>query len=1149
MQFALLLKPDGCRRHLFTSLLMRWNTVSENVSFIPGRTTLLAMKLTILLLLFSCLAVSATGNAQKISIDVKNASLTEVFERIEKQTAYTFAYTGTQLQLAKKVSITISNGTLDEVLALCFKEQPFTYSIIDKTVVVKPKDPGLLPSPSVEKRLRDEVPPITIKGRIVNENGDPVIASVMVKGTRNGATTNTNGEFEIKGIDENAVLVVSGVNIEKFEIKVKGRTNVSLTAKTKVTGLEEVTVNKGYYTETQKLSVSNTVRVTAKEIERQPVQNVVLALQGRVPGLFVTQGTGNAGSSIKVRIQGQNSLRNGSDPLYVVDGVQIDANLPNTGIDGMLGTTGGIGFNGFGSPLNFLNPLDIESVEVLKDADATAIYGSRAANGAILITTKKGKAGDLKFDLNMETGWGKMTRRVDMMNTRQYLDMRYEAFANDGIDWTKPNVSANDLKVWDTTRYTNWQDELLGGTARYNNINASVSGGSRNVGYLVSGTYHKETTVFPLPKDFADQKASVHFNINANSTNQKFRMQFSGNYMFDDNQLPAADFTREGLLMEPNAPPLLNADGSINWAPDAAGNTTWSGEGNVMVHQYTKYVNKTHNLVSSLKLDYAILPGLNIGSSFGYNYMQTNDFSPSPLIAVAPELRASTQRGAAFGNRNLQSWIIEPQASYRAKIKKGTLDLLLGSTFQDKKAAAGYIYAQGQTTDEVLDNMSAAAHIFAGSSSTSSYRYAALFGRVNYNWDDKYIFSINARRDGSTRFGADKRFHNFGSVGAAWLFSNERFFKNNFEFVSFGKIRGNFGTTGSDQIGDYQFMSLYNFFSVSAPYQGIVGLIPAGLPNPKLGWEETKKLQLGVDLGFFQDKLVVNANYVRNRSSNQLLGYALPNQAGFTSVTTNFPATVQNQNWEFMVTGKIIQKKEFSWTSSINLTIPQNKLIRFDGLSDSNYSYKVGFPIDATPYFHWLGVAAGTGDYLFADGKGRPTIAPGVEDLNVRRSKFPKFYGGFQNSVVYKGLQLDFIFQFVKQFGYKDVLFWNQFWRYPGMFAPGVSNQPVTVLNRWQKPGDNNKTVARYSTYEVPYILGSDRRFADITYISLKNVSLSYELPQKWVSKAKFRNFRVYMHAQNLWMLSNYKGLNPETQNMTSLPPLQVWTVGVQLGL
>jgi TonB-dependent starch-binding outer membrane protein SusC len=771
-----------------------------------------------------------------------------------------------------------------------------------------------------------------------------------------------------------------------------------------------------------------------------------------------------------------------------------------------------------------------------------------------LITTKKGKAGAMKFDLNLQAGIGRVACRLDMMNTRQYLDMRYEAFRNDNIDWTKPSVSANDLKVWDTTHYTDWQQELIGGNARYTNLNASVSGGTNTIRYLVSGTYNKQTTVFPFP-DFADQKGSVHFNLNANNNTQKFRMQFSGNFMVDDNRLPQNDLTQVALLMAPDAPPLLNADGSINWAPDASGNTTLGGIGsNVMIQKLQQYQNKTYNLISSLKVEYTILPGLNIGTSAGFNYMQTNDYSPSPLIAVAPELRSSAQRSAAFGDRNIQSWIMEPQANYRTTLSNGTLDVIVGSTFQENTATSNLIIGKGQLSDDLLDNVNAAATISKLGGSFTNYKYTALFARANFNWSDKYIVNLNGRRDGSSRFGADNLFHNFGSLGAAWIFSSEPFFKRFASHISFGKLRGSYGTTGSDQINDYQFMSLYNLTTnYSLPYQGILGLAPAGLPNPALQWEETRKLQVGIDVGLFQDKLMINATFVRNRSSNQLLSYRLPTQTGFPNYLVNFPATIQNKNWELLVTGKLIQQKDFAWTSSINVTLPKNKLIEFPNLDQSTYAgqLKVGEPLDVTTVYHWLGVAPGTGDYLYADKKGNPTLAPNPnEDGTILVSKFPKFYGGLDNTFTYKNFQVNFIVQFVQQTMYNDVAFSNGFYRFPGMFQPGTSNQPVTLFDRWQRPGDANP-VARYSTTDrySNYILASDRRLLDGWYIRLKNISVSWDLPQKWLDKARVRSFRLYVHGQNLLTVTNYKGLDPETQSSIALPPLQVWTGGIQLGL
>jgi TonB-linked SusC/RagA family outer membrane protein len=1106
--------------------------------FLP-RQTLLAMKLTVILILIA-FHVSAGGYTQVVTLHKKNAPLTEVFKDIRQQTGYDFFYELTWLEKVKPVNINVNNIPLTDALNQCLKDQPLTYTITGTTIVLKPKSTDLTESAATTG--------FDVRGVVLDENSAFMQgANVMVKGSDKVTSTDNRGEFQVKNIQTTTVLVVSSVGYSRQEVAVNNKTDLRIQLKVAIGTLDEIQF-VAYGTTSKRLSTGNVASVKASDIEKQPVQNPLLALQGRVPGLFVMQTSGLSGTSLKINIQGQNSLANGSNPLYVIDGVPIDAQLPGTGIDGALSSSGA-NFNGWGNPLNYINPSDIESIDVLKDADATAIYGSRAANGAVLITTKKGKAGIMKFDLNMQLGLGKMARQLEMLNTRQYLNMRYEAFANDGIDWTNPSVSANDLKVWDTTRYTNWQDELLGGTAKYTNLSAAISGGATTSRYLISGTYHKETTVFPFPSTFADTKGSLHFNLDANSANNKFKLQFSGNFMADNNQLPQTDLTQIGLRLEPNAPSLLNEDGSINWASDANGNTTLS-DANVMLQRYQKYVNKTYNLVSSLSMGFTLFPGFDLKSNFGFNYMQTNDFSPAPLIAVAPELRATTQRGAAMGDRNIKGWIIEPQVAYSTALSKGKLELMIGSTFQDKKAKSGYIFGKGQISDELLEDIYAAVKVGTSISANSRYKYNAFFGRLNYNWGDKYIVSVNARRDGSTRFGAHNRFHNFGSIGGAWIFSNEKLVKEKANFISFGKLRGSFGTTGNDQIGDYQFLSIYNlYFNAPVPYQGITGLVPAGLPNPDLQWEETKKLQLGLDFGLWQDRLVVNATWVRNRSSNQLLQYSLPYVAGFSSYTVNFPAIIQNRNWEFTVTGKIVQKRNFSWTSNANLTIPKNKLVSFPDIATSTYVniLIVGEPVDVFSYYHYLGVSPGTGDYLFADKNGHPTLDPNpATDRPILISKFPEFYGGFQNNLVYKGFQLDFLFQFVKQTGYNDVAFWNGS-RYPGMFASGYSNQPLTVLDRWQKSGDK-PTVAKYQTRVVPSIISSDRRFTDASYIRLKNLAVSWGIPQKWIDKKHFRSLRLYLHGQNLLTITKYNGLDPETQSMTSLPPLRVWTIGLQAG-
>jgi TonB-dependent starch-binding outer membrane protein SusC len=1094
------------------------------------------MRLTALFLFIACLHVSARSWSQTVTLTERNASLQDIFKAIHQQTGYQFFYEDALLDKAGKVSIIVKNAPIDEVLVECLRDLPITFSIVNKTIVVKEK-------PAVVAPVAGPPPPNDIHGRVTDSLGNPLAgASVTVKGTSKGTQTDGKGEFVLKGVGENAVLVVSFTGYNPETVKLSG-VSVAVVLHHNNDPLDQVQVI-AYGTTTERLSTGNTTTIKGEDIEKQPVSNVLLALEGQVPGLFVTQSNGLSGAGVTVRVQGQNSIQNGNDPLYVVDGVPYASFLPATGQDAILGSSGDSYVNSSGSPFSYLDPSEIASIDVLKDADATAIYGSRAANGAILITTKKGKAGPVRFNLNLQQGVGEVAHHLNVMNTQQYLEMRNEGFKNDGIT-PDPNKDY-DLLLWDTTRNTDWQKTLIGGTANYTNVTGNLSGGTALTQYLIGGTYHRETTVFP--GDFNDRKASLHFNLNSISLNQRFHFQFTGNYMLDNNQLPQSDLTTLATQLEPDAPVLHNADGSLNWAPTASGVSTWT---NPLVYQYINYQNKTTNIVSNAVLSYNILPGLDIRSSFGYTSLITNDYTPYPLISVRPENRPFTNRSADYGDRNLNSWIIEPQAQYKRFIARGKLDILAGATVQQNTNSRDLLVGSGYSSDQILHDISAAATISGYGSIYSQYKYVAGFGRINYNWADKYILDLNVRRDGSSRFGAQNRFHDFGSVGLAWVFSEEEPLKNN-SILSFGKFRASYGTTGNDQIGDYNFLSLYNVvYNAGLAYQNSTALAPSSLPNPYLQWEETRKLQAGIDLGFFKNRILLNASYAFNRSSNELLSTPLPSTVGFTYIAQNFPATVQNTSLELLLSTTNIKTKSFTWTSRVNLTVPRNKLVSFPDIASSTYSTRliVGQPITISRNFHYAGVDPTTGQYQFLGVHGLTFSPNAPDDETVNINLAPKFYGGFQNSFTYKSIQLDFLLQFVKQKG-----FYTSYWNgsvTPGVFESGNSNQPVSVLDRWTQPGDK-AAVEAYSTnfnYNIYNALTSDYSYGDASFVRLKNLSMSWSLPGRWVKDAHLQNPRIFVQAQNLFTVTPYKGLDPESQSTVTLPPLRIMTIGFQTGL
>ncbi|MBO9203272.1 MULTISPECIES: SusC/RagA family TonB-linked outer membrane protein [Niastella] len=1120
----------------------------------PGVKLVRVMKLTTIIILAACLQTSANGLAQNtITFSGKDVNLESVFTAIKKQTSYRFFFNTSIIQNASKITIEVKNAPIEQVMNLALKDQSLTFAIKGRTIFVMKKP--------VEDKSSQAAPPsgdpVTVRGRVTDEQGNPLVgATVKVKGADKGVTTDNEGQFTLTNVDGDGMLEISYVGREAQLLAVKGKGFLTVALGQKIGSLDE-TVVIAYGTTTKRFATGNVASVKASDIEKQPVNNPLLALQGRVPGLVITQNTGVPGGGVTVRIQGQNSINNGNDPLYVIDGVPFASQLQTVGNhDAVLGSSGGTGSSGQGNPLNYINPMDIESIDILKDADATSIYGSRAANGAILITTKRGRAGKAKLDVNLLQGSGKVTRMLKVMNRRQYLDMRYEAYKNDNKDLSTltPGSRTYDLTVWDTTRSTDWQKELIGGIAHYTNVNASLSGGVPTLQYRVGGTYHRETTVFP--GNFSNQNASMHFNLNSVSVNQKVSLQFSGSYLASDNRLPGVDLTQDANFLEPVAPPLYNPDGSVNWALAPNGTSTWQTHPLTNII-FRKYNNKTNNLVSSLQINYNLFKGFQVKTNFGYTNLYSTDFISLPMTAIKPADRPFSSREAIYGNRLMRSWIIEPHIVYNKLIGKGNLEVLIGSSIQQSKSNSGSIKGEGYSSDQVLESITAATLVTARSSTISAYKYNAIFGRINYNLGSKYIINISARRDGSSRFGANNRFHNFGSAGAAWLFTNEKFLHGIKDLLSFGKVRGSYGTSGNDQIGDYQFLNLYYPINNGTPYQGTSGLLPAGLSNPYLQWEETKKLQVGVDLGFIQDRVLLTANFARNRSSNQLIFYVLPTVTGNNGITNNFPATVQNMSWEFSINTINVKNKKIGWSSNINLTIPRNKLVSFPDLENSSYINQliIGQPLFPIMAYTFAGVDPSSGLYRVYDKGGKPTSTPDyIADKTAILNTLPIYYGGLQNKVSYRGVELDFIFQFVKQKGINNMIN-NGTSVAPGVFVRGSSNQPVTVLDRWQKAGDN-KPIQKYSALlvgdasdQLAIAQGSNVLISDASYIRLKNISLSWRIPTSWTGKAHLQYCRLFAQGQNILTITNYKGGDPENQSFSSLPPLKIFTVGINVGL
>ncbi|MFV8326860.1 SusC/RagA family TonB-linked outer membrane protein [Flavobacterium sp. ZS1P14] len=984
------------------------------------------------------------------------------------------------------------------------------------------------PAKTVLRQMQSLPQQSQISGTITDGTNPLPGVTISIKGKPTATISDFNGHYSIVASPDDT-LVFSFMGFKTEIVPIHGQKIINIQLQEDVTSLQEVRVNAGYYSVKESERTGSIAKITAKDIEKQPVNNPLAAMQGRMTGVNITQSTGTPGGGFDIQIRGMNSIRtDGNAPLYIVDGVPYSSQSL-----GSVMTSGSI-LAGTVSPLNNINPSDIESIEVLKDADATAIYGSRGSNGVVLITTKKGKQGKTKFNLNAYSGFGKVTRTMNLLNTPQYLAMRKEAFANDGI--TEYPAYAYDINgTWDPNRYTNWQKELLGGTSHSNNIQAAVSGGNAETQFLLSGNYRKETTVFPGDAHY--DKFAVHNSLTHRSADERFQLNFSADYSTDKNSLPASDLMYQATILAPNAPALYDAQGNLNWE-----NGTWN---NPLSYLKGTYLANTNNLIANTVLLYKVLPTLELKTNLGYteSHVQENRTAPSTMYNPAYGLGSEVSM-LFLNNATRRSWIIEPQINWKKTLGGGEINMLAGTTFQKQTAQQLSQYGSGFSSNSLLHNLAAAAYLTITSDQLTVYKYQAFFGRLNYNWKSKYIINLTGRRDGSSRFGPGNRFANFGAVGAAWVFSKEEFINNNNNsFLSFGKLRASYGTSGNDQIGDYQFLDTYEITGNN--YNGVIGIQPARLFNPAFGWETNKKMEGAVELGFLKDRIFLTAAYFRNRSSNQLVGIPLPGTTGFSSLQANLNATVQNTGLELELRTVNFQKNDFNWTTTLNLTIPKNKLVEFPDLEGSTYANTlvIGKTLSIQKVYHFTGINPMTGTYEFEDYNGDGKIT-GPEDRQWIEDTAPRFFGGFGNQLSYKNWGMDFLFQFVKQKA-RNYL-------YTASWVGDFSNQPVAVLNHWPQNGTTAEiqqytTGANAAALDAYFLYSnSNASISDASYIRLKSISLSYTIPKEWVNGM---TGKIYLQGQNLLTLTNYKGADPENQSAFYSPPLQQVTLGINLSL
>jgi TonB-linked SusC/RagA family outer membrane protein len=1152
-----------------TNKFMNFNHVFGcRMPFIVPKQILRMMKLIILFMTTFLLQVSASTYGQYITLKKDHINLKNAFNEIRKQTGYTVLYKSGLIKDTRPVKLNLKNVSLQEALKQILVGQDLEYSIEDRAIIIRKREPTILNSLTDNVSSLLELPG-DIYGEVTDSLGQPLAGAnvtLSIKGYTWAAVTDKSGKFIFNNLPQDRytllVTYVGYANLERT-IKVGGKeVALQLVLRSATSSLEQVQVI-GYGTESKRLSVGSVYTVNADAISKQPVTNPLLALQGQAPGLSVIAMNGVPGSTTLLQLRGQNSLATGNlsfkpydQPYFIIDGVPFapqNANISQLSnlANGQI-SSGGIDQNvGIGA-FNNINPSDIESITILKDADATAIYGTKGAHGVILITTKKGKAGKTTLDLKLNSQVNAVARPVKLLNTEQYIQLRRQAFTQDGIT---PNNDPNDfsgafapdLTIYDQKKYTDWQKIIQGNATHNTDIHASVSGGNERNTFIVSGGYTRSN--YNYPGDFANQRYTLHSALTSSSANRKLNLTLITDYAYDQNN--SAEGYNGSTLLPPNSPDLVDENGKL----------VWSYKG-VPVYQnfYASLLKlsdlQAYNFNTSLNVNYEIINGLKFGTSLGYSRNTGDEHSINPSTSQNP---AFIFIGASFANTATQNINIEPQLNYTRMIGKGEFTALLGGTYQKGTSNFFRTQAFGYSNDAFLNSINGA---------TMQYpfeviglnKYVAIFSRLKYVYDQKYILQFSGRRDGSSNFGPGNQFGTFGSVGAGWIFSEEDAFKNALKFISYGKLSGSYGTTGSDASQGYKFQALYGAFpnGATTPFEGIKQNIPLNLYNPYFKWATKKSLNLSLDLSFFNNSLSLNATYYRDREKDQLVEYPLAAQAGFSTVFGNQPASVQNKGWEFTLQSTNIKSKDFSWTTNFNISFNRNKLLAFPNLESSSYAsqYVIGQPTSVIFGYQYKGVNPTTGVFEFYKADGTVTTTPDYRlasrggDQVIIGNREAKFMGGFGNNFAYKKWSLFIFCQFSSSMQPNAI---------SGLYnnTPGFANNlPTFVLDKfWTGPGDTDATLQRLTTsYSSPYFSGtsnfkqSSGAYSNVTYLRVKTVSLAYALPNTWLEKVNVKNANIFINAQNLFTITNYKFGDPEQPgNFTSFPLQRIVAFGLNM--
>jgi len=1104
-----------------------------------------------------------------VSLRVSQEPVRHVLLLLEKQTGLKFFYLNDQVDTRRKVTLELTRATLKQALDQLFQNTDIYYYTTGKQIVLRrrqtqPEMAAGLPAPAraVEETTAvaagsttvvTGAPPLQhITGQVIDDLKTPLPGvNVLVKGTSAGTTTDADGRYALDTPGADAVLVFSFIGYTTQEITVGNQTEINVTLAADIQTLNEVVV-VGYGTQKRSDLTGSIASVSNKEIKAVAITSADQALQGRAPGVQVVQNSSAPGAGTTVRIRGGNSIQGGNEPLYVIDGIPIYNDNGSTGA----------AVNGLSS----ISPGDIESMEILKDASATAIYGSRGANGVVIITTERGKAGQSSINFESYYGVQQVRRKYPLLNATEFATLVNEANTNDG----RPAVYTP-AQIAEMGTGTDWQEEIFR-SAPIQNYQLSMSGGDEKTQYAVSGNLFKQDGIV-VNSDFT--RASFRLNLDREITS---RFKVGNSLTFsraithavpNEGDLGAAGKVIANAMQASPLVPVYQPNGAYT-IDNLSGQTTDNPV--ALARDYKNHIGVSRVLASVFG-EYQLAQGLVLKVLGGIDgsYQKNDSYLPRTVLSGLRQGGVAT-----VVNAQTLTWLNENTLTYtRAFNTLHHLTLLAGYTQQASRAESATASSRNFVNDiQGYSNLGAGSVTLTPASSVGTWGLVSYLARANYNYRDKYLFTVTGRYDGSSRFGANHRFGFFPSASAAWRLIEESFVRDLNTFSDM-KLRVSYGLTGNQEgIGNYPSTALLGTQNYVLGNAIATGIGPAQIANPDLKWETTAQADIGLDVSFFNDRLSFTADIYQKRTRDLLLRVTIPSGSGYTAALKNV-GKVENKGIEIGINSRNLTGA-FTWTTSLNFASNRNTVLDIGNVSQilagqvanigqnlNSGIIRVGAPLGSFYGYVTDGVFQVGDDIAHS---AQPTAKPGdrryknlngdkvIDDADrqiIGRAQ-PKFLGGMTNTFACRGVELTVFLQGV--YG-NNILNAN---RFELEYLSGANNQDRDMLNRWTP--ENTSTDIPRATTSRPANRISTRQIEDGSYLRLKNIQLAYSFPKDRMSRTRLQSLRVYASMQNYVTWTNYSGYDPEVnrfgqENVSqgfdygSYPAAKTIMVGLQVGL